>query len=116
MDQIEYLKSVARSCMEKEIDWPELARVIYLLKKNLPHAEWKKFYKDIGLGDRHSYYLIELQEKAILFNITLPADVSWRLLAEASTIITWRNAEEIFSLCRKLTREQFKRELKNRKL
>lgn len=116
MDQIERLKSVARSCMEKEIDWPELARVIYLLKKNLPHAEWKKFYKEIGLGDRHSYYLIELQEKAILFNITLPADISWRSLGETAKVLTWRNASTIFSFCRTHTREEVITAVREKKL
>lgn len=92
-----------------------LTESLCIIRNRSTGQDFEEYCREIGMSPRMAYYLIKIDRRLRANDVQLPSDVSWRKLAEVTSILTWENAEEIFEYCRTHTRENIKEWVKQQK-
>ncbi len=89
--------------------WYKLGALLERINQKSATVEiFKRRCQDIGLSWRTAYYLIALHRHFVHHDLQPPEGISWSKLAIVSPILTWKNQEAAFSLCRTKTDPQLK--------
>ena len=81
--------------------WLDLAGVLTVLHNRKPDVEiFKKWCAEIGIFWRCAYDLINLRKKFIQQEIEPPKKISWKALSFVAPVLTWKNKDRLFQLCR----------------
>ena len=89
--------------------WFDLAKVLIILHHRKPDVEiFKGWCAEIGIFWRCAYDVMNLRKRFLQQEIEPPKGISWKALSFTAPVLTWKNKDHLFQLCR----EKKLRELK----